>query len=114
MRGHLVFNPGPHLIGIDKGQCWLAAVRPCAQQQSRLMSHGVTRALRVRMLTEIGLEVVREDGLQRPMDLFLSQRSFDSVASRHPCADSPVGKTSASVLIFRAFTFQEFLHFTTM
>jgi hypothetical protein len=32
MRRYLVFNAGPYLVGIDKGQCRLVAPRPTAQE----------------------------------------------------------------------------------
>jgi hypothetical protein len=54
------------------------------------MPHGISRALRIRVLAEIGLEVVFENGLQSRADFFPGQWSLDSVASRHPRADNSV------------------------
>src|SRR5215467_7286441 len=61
VRCHLIFNPGPDFIRIYKGQRRLVSARPTAQQEPWLVSHRISRTLRIRMLTEIRLEIVPED-----------------------------------------------------
>ena len=94
VRRDLVFDAGPHLVGVDERQSRLVAARPTAKQQAGLMSHGVTGPLRICVLAEIGLEVVAEDGLQGGANVLLRERRFDSVDARHPCTDHAVGEAS--------------------
>src|SRR4029079_2186751 len=60
VRCDLVLDPSPHLVRVDKRQSRLTATRPAAKQQPRLMSHGVTRPLRVGMYDHACLEVVAQ------------------------------------------------------
>src|ERR1700730_12268716 len=66
------------------------------------------------MLAEVGLEVICENGLQGRADLFLRQRGIDSVNSRHPRANDSIREATVSILIFRAFSFQQLLHFAAV
>src|SRR5712691_8321233 len=111
MRSYLVLDASPDLVGVNKRQRGLAAAGPSAQQQAGFVPHGVAGTLSVGMLAEVGLEIVLENGLQRLANFILSKRSFDSIDARHPRAKDSVGEASVSILIFRAFAFQEFLHF---
>src|SRR6266478_90967 len=103
MRGYLVFNSGPDLVGVYKRQRRFASQRPSAQQQPWLVAHGIARTLSIGMQTEVGLEIVLEDGLQRLLHILASERSIDSVYSRHPRANDSVRQASVSILIFGAF-----------
>src|SRR6185312_4559420 len=103
MRGYLVFDSGPDLVGVYKRQCRFAAQGPGAQQQPWFVAHGIARTLGIGMQAEVGLEIVPEDSLQRLLHLLASQRSIDSVDSRHPCANDSVREASGSILILGAF-----------
>jgi hypothetical protein len=41
VRGHLIFNSGPHFVAVDKGQRRGAATGPGAEQQTSFMAKGV-------------------------------------------------------------------------
>src|SRR5437868_2928674 len=41
MRGHLVFDAGPHFIRVNKGQRRTVAARPGTKQEAGLVTHGI-------------------------------------------------------------------------
>ena len=114
MRRHLVFNTRPDFIGINKRQRGFSAPGPTAQQQARLMSHGIAGTLRIGMLAEVGFEIMLKDSLQITSGHFHGKRSVDSVEPGHPVSDDPVGEAPLAVLIFRALPLQEPLHFAAV
>ena len=79
VRGDLVFDAGPDLVGVDERQSRLVAARPTAKQKTGLAAHRVTGTLRIGVLTEIGFEVVLEDGLQVGANILRVQAACDSV-----------------------------------
>src|SRR5580765_4527897 len=99
MRGHLILNSRPHLIGVHERQRRFVAAWPRTEQQPGFVSHRISRTLRVGMLAQISLEIVFEDRLQRASHFLLRKWSPHSIHSSHPNADYPVRQAAGPILI---------------
>ena len=76
VRGDLVFDAGPDLVGVDERQSRLVAAWPTAKEKTGFAAHRVTGPLCIGVLTEIGFEVVLEDGLQVGANILRVQEAW--------------------------------------
>src|SRR5579883_1899722 len=62
VRSNLVLDPGPNLVGIDKGKRQLAAFGPGAQKQSAFFATRVGRSLRIGEIRQVMFQVIAMQG----------------------------------------------------
>ncbi len=107
VRRHLVFDARPDLVAVHERQRWLRAPGPRAQEQAALVSAGIGRPLRVRVLAQVRAEVVAMHRLEVRGDLGRVDWHRNAADLRHPCAQDTVRQAARAVLVFRAFLLQQ-------
>jgi len=113
MRRDLVFDTGPDLIGIDKGQRGFFAARPRAEQEPSLLAKRIARTLAAGMLAQVRFEIVSKNRQQRAANLFSVQGNCHAVKMSHPTADNAIRKTAGSILILGTLAFKQPQDFAT-
>src|SRR5262245_50031631 len=98
MSRHLILDPRPHLVGIDKWQRRTIPFRPTAQQQPLLVVQRID-ALRIRVVVEVVFEVVAVDGRERLTNALRLKQMAEADDVREPLPQHLIGKASRAVLV---------------